>query len=58
LYIRQILEKKWEYNATNHQLFVDFKKACDSVKREVLYNVLLEFSILKKLVSLIKMCLN
>jgi hypothetical protein len=25
--IRQILEKKWEYNETVHQLFVDFKKA-------------------------------
>jgi hypothetical protein len=32
-YIRQILEKKWEYNGMVHQLFVDFKKACDSVKR-------------------------
>jgi hypothetical protein len=37
-YIRQILEKKWEYNETVHQLFVDFKKPCDSVRREVLYN--------------------
>jgi hypothetical protein len=26
-----------------HQLFIDFKKAYDSVKREVLYNILLEF---------------
>jgi hypothetical protein len=25
--IRQILEKKWEYNETVHQLFIDFKKA-------------------------------
>jgi hypothetical protein len=41
-----------------HQLFIDFKKAYDSVKREVLYNILLEFSIPKKLVRLIKMCLN
>jgi hypothetical protein len=32
---RQILEKKWEYNETVHQLFIDFKKAYDSVKREV-----------------------
>jgi hypothetical protein len=28
-----------------HQLFIDFKKAHDSVKREVLYNILLEFGI-------------
>jgi hypothetical protein len=25
-YIRQILEKKWEYNGMVHQLFIDFKK--------------------------------
>jgi hypothetical protein len=25
--IRQILEKKWEYNGTVHQLFIDFSKA-------------------------------
>jgi hypothetical protein len=41
-----------------HQLFVDFKKAHDSVKREVLCNILLEIVISKKLVRLIKMCLN
>jgi hypothetical protein len=57
-YIRQILDKKWEYNGTVHQLFVDFKKAYDLVKREVLYNILVEFGISKKLVRLIKMCLN
>jgi hypothetical protein len=57
-YIRQILEKKWEYNGTVHQLFIDFKKAYDSVKREVLYNILLECGVPKKLVRLIKMCLN
>jgi hypothetical protein len=56
-YIRQILEKKWEYNGTVHQLFIDFKKACDSIEREVLYNILLEFGITKTLVRLIKMCL-
>jgi hypothetical protein len=38
-----------------HQPFVDFKKTYDSVKREVLYSILLEFGIPKKLVRLIKM---
>jgi hypothetical protein len=57
-YIWQILEKKWEYNGTVHQLFIDFKKACDSVRREVLYNILIEFGIPRKLVGLIKMGLN
>jgi hypothetical protein len=56
--IRQILEKYWEYNETVHQLFIDFKKAHDSVRREVLYNILIEFGVLIKLVRLIKMCLN
>jgi hypothetical protein len=39
LCIRQILEKNLEYNETVHQLFIDFKKAYDSVRREVLYNI-------------------
>jgi hypothetical protein len=33
------MEKKWDYNGTVHQLFIDFKKAYDSVRREVLYNI-------------------
>ena len=41
-----------------HQLFIDFKKIYDSVRREVLYNILIEFGIPKKLVMLIKMCLT
>ena len=56
--IRQTLEKKWEYNEAVHQLFVDFKKAYDSVRREVLYNIRIEFGVPKKLVRLIKMCLT
>jgi hypothetical protein len=56
--IWQILEKKWEYNGTVHQLFIYFKKASDSVRREVLYNILIEFRIPRKLVGLIKMCSN
>jgi hypothetical protein len=56
--IRRILKKKWEYNGTVHQLFIDFKKAYDSVRREALYNILIEFGIPRKLVGLIKMCLN
>jgi hypothetical protein len=58
LYVQQILEKKWEYNGTVHQLFIDFKKAYNSVNRVVLYNILLEFGNPKKLVRLIKMCVN
>jgi len=51
------LEKKWKYNEAVYQLFIYFKKAYDSVRREVLYNILTEFGIPMKLVRLIKMCL-
>jgi hypothetical protein len=39
--IRQILAKKWEYSETVYQLFIDFKKDYDSVRNEVLYNILI-----------------
>ena len=38
-----LLEKKWEYNEGVYQLFIDFKKAYDSVRRDVLHNTLIEF---------------
>jgi hypothetical protein len=41
-----------------HQLFSDFNKAYDSVRREVLYKILIEFGISLKTVRLIKMCPN
>ena len=53
-----MLEKKWKYNEEVHQLFIDFKKAYDSVSREVLYKILIEFGIHRKLVRLIKMSLT
>jgi len=57
-YIHQVLEKKWEYNEAVCQLFIDFKKTSDLVRREVLYTTVAEFGIPMKLVRLIKMCLN
>jgi len=41
-----------------HQLFIDFEKAYDSTRREVLFNILTEFDTLMKLLRQIKMCLN
>ena len=40
------------------EIIADFKEAYDSVRREALYNSLIEFGIPTKLVKLIKMCLN
>jgi hypothetical protein len=37
---------------------MDFKGACDSVRREAFGNILIELWVLMKLVRLIKMCLN
>jgi len=37
---------------------MDFKEAYNSFRREVLYNILIEFGIPTKLVRLIKMCRN
>jgi len=56
--IRQLLEKKWEYNEAALQLFVHLKEAYDSVGIEVVYNILFEVGIHMKLISLIKMCRN
>jgi hypothetical protein len=41
------------YNYIVHQLFIDFKKAYDSVRREVLCSIVTEFC-----VGLVKMCVN
>ena len=41
-----------------HQLFIDFKKAYDTVRTGVLNNILIEYGIPLKLVRLIRMCLN
>jgi len=47
-----------DYNEEVHQLFIDFKKAYDSVGKEVLYKILIEFGIPRKLVRSIKMSLT
>jgi hypothetical protein len=50
--------KMCEYNKTVHHLFIDFKKVYDSVRREVFYNILIEFSVHLKIIRMSKMCLN
>jgi hypothetical protein len=52
--IHQTPKKIWECNEAVHQHFIDFKKAYDSVRKEVLYNIFTEFGIPMKLVRLIK----
>ena len=40
------------------QLFINLKKANDSVRREVLCNILIQFGVPMKLVSLIEVCMS
>jgi len=58
IYSAFVKSEKGEYNEAVHQPLIDFKKAYDSVRREVLYNILIEFDIPMELVRLIKMCLT
>jgi hypothetical protein len=37
--VHQIREKKWKNSGTVRELFIDFEKAYDSVRRDVLYSI-------------------
>jgi hypothetical protein len=50
--------KKWEYNGTIRQLFIDLRRPMTRVRREILYSILTEFGIPMKLIRSVKMCLN
>jgi hypothetical protein len=61
---RELYHSQFTLQAANPEtfgytfLFIDFKKVCDPVKREVLYHVVLGFGTPKKLVGIIKIYLN
>jgi len=52
--LRQIYQKTWEFDREIHVLFIDFKKAYDSIHRESLINILREFHIQDKLIELVE----
>jgi len=56
--LRQIIEKSWEFNKSICILFVDFKKAYDSVHRHSLINILKELKFPNKLIKLIEATLQ
>jgi sorting nexin-29 len=56
--IRQILEKTSEYGISTFHLFMDFKAACDTVRRDKLLEALTEFKISPKLIRLVKLTLK
>jgi hypothetical protein len=41
--IREIFKKIWKYNKAVYPLYINFKKADHSVKREDVYNILMSF---------------
>ena len=53
--LRQILEKTKEFGIGTHHLFIDFKSAYDTIKRDQLYNAMSEFNIPNKLIRLTRM---
>jgi hypothetical protein len=51
-YVRLILEGVGsENNGTVHQLFIDFKKACNSFRNDVLYSILTESTIARNVLG-------
>jgi hypothetical protein len=54
----EYLRKKLEYSKAVYQLVIDLMKAYDSVRKEVLYNVPIQFGVAMKLVKLMKMLIR
>ena len=52
--VKNLLGKAWEHNVEIHQIFVDFQKAYDGVRRGKLYAVMAHFGIPNKLIWLTK----
>jgi hypothetical protein len=46
------------YNKRVHQLFINLMVSYNSARREILYEIFIEFGVPMKLVRQIKMCLN
>jgi hypothetical protein len=40
-----MFEKKWEYSKEVCQLFIDFEKAYESIKRDALFEILIKFGV-------------
>jgi hypothetical protein len=47
---------EWEYNRIVQTLLINFKKAYETVRDEILYNILTVFGIPMKVLLLMKIC--
>ena len=50
--VKNLMEKAWEHNVEIRQIFVDFQKAYDSIRRDKLYAIMAHFGIPSKLIRL------
>ena len=55
--IRQVIEKCAEFNIDIHMLFIDFKKAYDSIKRSAIWKALQHLGIDQKLIRMTQLTL-
>jgi sorting nexin-29 len=55
--LSHVLDEKWDYNRASYEVFIDFKKAYDSVRKEVLYCTLSKFGVPTKLSEMMEMSL-
>jgi hypothetical protein len=56
--VRQILENFYAHDIDFHLLFIDFRKAFDSINQKKLLETLVSFGILRKIEQLVKMTLE
>jgi hypothetical protein len=56
--LREILEKAKEFGIETHHLFIDFKSAYGTIKRDQLHNAMSEFNIPNKLIRLTRMAME
>jgi hypothetical protein len=53
-----MLEKFCEHDIDIHMLFIDFKEACESIRRDELYEVMLRMGIPVKITNLVRMFMD
>ena len=55
--LRQILEKTYKFNIDTHHLFIDFKQAYDSIRRDKLLSAMYVLGLPAKLVNMCRLTL-
>lgn len=56
--VKQLIEKRYEFNKDLHMLFINYKQAYDTVNRKTLWSALITFGVQTKIVRMIKLSMN